>query len=335
MRQLLKIIAISLLALSSTYAQVIETDRGKIEFLGLKSWDAKTLLDSIRNLNPGQPIHACAAEMKNEFGFLEVSNVTHLKSWSDLSTMHSVITVVEKSDGDKLKYLPSPPDSFEILDDYFEPSQVIAKNRMNFEAIINTYSLIESGHIDSAKTVLHFYGSDYESVKSYYDFMLNKKDLQDMNLALWILNNDANIHNRQVALTILLNFSEYDITWWTLLNIQRYKNAKYRVASSDVLRKLSEHPRPIDWTNSYLAIKSIINGTNLWAFGTTLDALAKTKISSDLSDRILHDSSGLLISSLKAEHEGTRESAKIFVQQISGDTVLKTSTDCIQWLEEF
>jgi hypothetical protein len=156
-----------------------------------------------------------------------------------------------------------------------------------------------------------------------------------MNLDLWVLENDSNDNNRKIALAILLNFSRYDEVWWTVMNLQRYEEQMFSLLVMNVLREFNNNPRRIDWTPAINSIKYILNGTNLFAFKTTLEVLTGTKISSDLSKYLLENSSELIMAYLNAEHEDTRETAVKFIKQICGDDKIKTADDCKAWLQKF
>jgi hypothetical protein len=71
------IIVIILLVYSSPYSQVINTNLGKIEFVGLKSMTPKAVVDSIIKLHPHMPIHGCVENMEHDFGFSEVSSISY------------------------------------------------------------------------------------------------------------------------------------------------------------------------------------------------------------------------------------------------------------------
>ena len=103
MRKNQLIILMTFVMVSFINGQVFETERGKIELLGLKKWNAQTLLDSMKSLNPDKPVHACSGQMKLDFGFVEVSSIFYIDDYNDLSTMYSVVTVIEDNENGKIK----------------------------------------------------------------------------------------------------------------------------------------------------------------------------------------------------------------------------------------
>ncbi len=335
MRKNQLIMLITFVMVSFINGQVFETERGKIELLGLKKWNAQTLLDSMKSLNPDKPVHACSGQMKLDFGFVEVSSIFYIDDYNDLSTMYSVVTVIEDNENGKIKYLQKPSDSLAVLEEYTVFAKTIENNRSLYSVGLRTYTLVKTGKLDSAQSSLATYNLNSETMKPFWDFLLSKNNISDMNTALWILNNDSNILNRRIALAILLNFDEYDSVWWTLMNLQRYEDQQLSMSAISVLRTFSKSPRKINWTPAISMIKYILNGTNLYAFQNTLDVLTKTSISPELSNDLLENSCELILSYLNAEHDQTREIAVNFVRQIGGNEELKDSNDCKKWLMHF
>ncbi|MFZ1289419.1 MAG: hypothetical protein WAR79_04985 [Melioribacteraceae bacterium] len=313
-------------------SQVFETERGKIEVLGLKKWDAQKLIDSMKALNPNKPIHACAAEMKYNFGFIEVSALTYIEDFSDLSSMYTIVTIIEDNESSKVKYLSKPNDSLAILKEYKICDSLIKSNQMLYFVGLQMYYLVKEGNLDSAKHQLDNYGIEFEKVKPFWDYLLSKNNIEDMNLALWVLKNDSNISNRIIALSILLNFGNYDAVWWALMDLQRYEDQQLSIPTIEILRAFNSSPRKIDWTPAINSIKYILNGTNLFAFQGTLELLTSTEISPDLSKCLLENSSELIQTFLNAQHAKTREIAIKFIKQISGNNEITTAEDCKVWL---
>lgn len=321
--------------MSIVSAQVFETERGKIEFLGLKKWDAQTLLDSMKYLSPNKPIHACAGQMKSDFGFTDVCSYFHIKDYNDLSTLYSVVTIIEDNIDGKIIYLKRPVDSLALLKQYRDCADILNNNPSLYFAGIQTYHLYKEGNIDSAKNSLATFSIKSKEVMPFWEYLLSKKNIDEMNLALWVLNNDLNLMNRKVALAILLNFSNYDSIWWTVLNLQRFKDSQLSSPAISTLRALGKSPRKVNWGPATASIINIINGTNLFAFQITLEILTKTEISPELANSLLKNSSELIISYLNAKHDITREVAIKFIQQVSGEKDLKNSNDCKMWLTQY
>jgi hypothetical protein len=116
MKKILFVFSIFVLC-SSTFSQVFETGIGKVEIIGLKKWQAKTLLDSVHSLYPNTPLHGCVAELKKDFGFVEVSSIAYPMG---NRKFYNVVTIVEDNSQGKIQYLPKQNDSLDILPEYFK-----------------------------------------------------------------------------------------------------------------------------------------------------------------------------------------------------------------------
>ena len=314
---------------------VFETERGKMEILGLKKWTAEQLLDTMKALKPNKPLHACAAEMKYNFGFPEVSSLMYIEDFSDLSSMYTVVTIIDENDEDKIKYLDIPTDSLELLQQYQVCDSLLSQNPMIQFVGPQTYHLYKNRMLDSAKVILSRYKMEIKTIEPFWKFLETKNTISDLNLAMWIINYDSNPSNRKIAISILLNFKEFDSVWWTLMNLQRDKDDRLSGLAINALRTFSEAPHKIDWSPAIIPIKYIINGTKLFAFQNTLEVLTKTKISTNIANKLLDGSYELLLAYLNAEHDKTREVAINFVRQISGDEELDNAKACKKWLKRF
>lgn len=232
--------------------------------------------------------------------------------------------------------MSKPSDSLAVLEQYKTGISLIKNDQLTYYAALKTYSLFNQGKIDSAESKLNNSGLNIEKIKPFWEFIQLKKNIEDMNLALWVLGNDSNENNRKIALAILLNFSNHDAVWWAVMNLQRYEDQMFSLLAMSVLIELNKnYSHKIDWTPAVGSIKCIMNGTTVFAFKSTLEVLAGTKISPDLSKYILENSSDLIMAYLNAEHEDTRETAVKFIKQICGDDKIKTADDCKAWLQKF
>jgi hypothetical protein len=138
-----------------------------------------------------------------------------------------------------------------------------------------------------------------------------------------------------MALAILVNFNNYDVAWWTLMNLQRSRNFQISMDSMEILRLLIEKPKDINWAPAVPAVRSILAGSNLMAYWSTLEVLVKTNISSQLASQLLRGNKDLLIEYLDAQHKPTRELAIQFVKHMSKGKVTDDPLKCKEWLSKF
>ena len=326
------IIAITILVYSSLYPQVINTNLGKIEFIGLKSMSPKTLVDSIAKLIPGRPIHGCAGAMEHDFGFSEVSSILYPMG---KGKFYDVVTIIENDSAKRIKYLDTPKDTLATLRSFKSLESIINNRKTYFPALIMYYKIQKDGYPDSAKAIADQFGLNTESLRIFCRFLNEHQSVKDLNLALWLLNNDSNLINDKAALAILVNFKNYDVVWWTLMNLQRSKNIQISMNSLEILRLLIEKPKDVNWGPAVSAIRSILAGTNLFAYWNTLEVLVKTNISSNLTNQLLNGNKDLLIEYLNAQQKQTREPAIQFVKHMSNGKATDDPLKCKEWLSNF
>ena len=322
---------IVLLFSSINYSQVIEIERGKIEIVGLKQFTPTTLIDSLAKLHPGKPVHACASSMKKDFGFFDVSSTLHRMEGRKY---YYIVTVIENDSLNNINYLEDPIDSLAILSEYKDVEEILSNRRTYLPGLLKYYKLIESENIDSAKVLAGNYGLDSTTVKIFSNFLTKHKAIKDLNLALWILNNDSNPVNNKIALSIITNFDNYDIVWWTLMNLQR-RHSRFFMTAMEVLQVLSEKPRNIDWSPVAPGIRNILAGTNLFTFWMTLEILVKTNISPTLANDILKNNKQLLLDYLDIQHKITQDVVISFIRQISNTNKELSIQECKKWLVEY
>ena len=91
-----------------SHAQVMDTDQGKVEFVGLKKWSTTMLTDSLAICAPkGHGLWGCASELVGNLHFADASVIRYPEG----SAFYSVITVVEPQDSARIQYRSKPSGS--------------------------------------------------------------------------------------------------------------------------------------------------------------------------------------------------------------------------------
>lgn len=325
------IISIILFICSTIFSQVLDIERGKLEFIGLKSMTAQALVDSLYTLYPGKPIHACAGSMEEDFGFARVSSI--LFPLQDRKYYY-VVTIIEDDSANRISYLNDPKNYLETIESFNEITDMVIDQKIYFPALLRYYIIYKDGFTDSAKTLAEKFRLDIQSLEVFSKFLKEHQSIEDLNLALWLLNNDSNIINIKIALAILTNFSNYDIVWWTLMDLQRSRNAQISMNSMELLRLLMEKPRNVNWGPAVPSIKNILAGSNLFAYWSILELLVKTNISPQLAKQLLKDNKDLLNNYLSAHHSQTRNLAVEFIKHMSNNNVSDNPDECKEWLSK-
>jgi hypothetical protein len=304
------------------------TDQGKLEILGLKKWNAQTLVDSMKTLAGAKPLHACAGQMVHDFGFAEVSVMFVAKDYT-------VACIIEDNSDGKLNYLKPSADKLPIMNDYKGIAEILENNFKIYNIGLQTYKMVKKGELDKAESRISNYKDMAKDIETFWKFLKSKNKVSDMNLAFWVLNNDSNIMNSCIAMAILTNFVEYDAVWWEMLNLQRVKNDTMRYFAATLMQNMNDDIRTVDWEAAVVPIKYLLSGTNLFLFYNIVGILTKTEISQGLAERVLSGSTRILNLYLNGSHEVTRKIAINFIRQISGDENLTSAEDCKKWLKQF
>lgn len=315
MKNLFLLIFLSIFAfIDFTYAQVVETERGKVEFVGLNNWSVDALVDTLRSISPDQSLHACAADLRYKLGFADASAIGYFND----GDLYTVITVIEPQDKKYINYLDEPSDSLETVSDWKDGIELLENDFQGFNIAIQNYGSVLFDGKKSAKENLPDW-INAENVERVWNFLLDHNSRYDMNLALWILNSDKNYKNRVIASSILANFSEYDLTWWILLDNMRYPDARVSGTSMAVINSLSQtNPKDVNWKPALHSVQHLLRGTNLFAYNTTLDVLPKTGLNKDLAKDLLRDEliQKLLRAYLDAEFKNVREYGQQFLASV-------------------
>ena len=312
--------------------QVVEVERGKVEFVGLEQWTVPALVDTLRALEPDRPLHACAAVLKQRLGFSDAS----VMSYPDENGMYTVVTVIEPQDSVRVRYQPTPSDTMRAIPVWQEALSLFKGGFGAFHMGLQFYGSFLTGHPDSARAQISDLAdyADPEKVETLWGFLQSHNREEDKELALWTLTRDGNEKNRVVAVAILANFPGSDLVWWRLVDALRDSSASVRSMAQAVLSTFWQHvPRPVDWEPAVGSLEWIIGGTNLFAFPSTLELLRRTGISPDLANELLKGNAALLLAYLQAEHDKTRQTARDFFVHLSGHKYDRFQ-QWEQWLEQ-
>jgi hypothetical protein len=306
-----------LLTASLTRGQVVDTERGRVEFIGLKHWTVTGLIDALRAVEPDRPLHACAAVLTDKLGFPDASVIIYPGEGG----MYTVVTVIEPEDSARVRYLRAPGDTMAPVAGWQAAISMFEDDPSVVQMGLLYYGYLLAGKSDSAHSIVTDLAdyTDPVKVNALWGFLQEHGGRKDRELALRTLTNDGNAANRVIAAALLANSADSDLTWWRLVDALRDPDAQVRSTARDVLFTLSMHvPREVDWEPATGSLRWLLNGTNLFAFTATLDLLRRTRVPQRLTGELLSDNAELLLAYLNAEHEMTRQTAQEFLVQLSG-----------------
>jgi len=281
-------------------SQVIETPKGKYEFIGLTSWKPQKLIDTLYAID-----HPCAAILRSKLGFADASVVVYM----DGERPYTVITVLEHQFADHVHYKSKFIDTNKIIESWKDIIQIFEKHPMEYQFGIANFGFVLLKQNDTAISHLPDW-IDINVVKQFWNILQNHNKIEDQQLAIRIINEDGNYENRIAAATMLANFFVNDSTWWILVDALRDPDGRVSQTAQQALSTISKtFPRQVNWCPMVNSIKYLIDGTNLFAFSTIADVLIKTKVSSSLARPLLKDGTDILLDFLKAHHLNEKEIA--------------------------
>ena len=126
--------------------------------------------------------------------------------------LQTTVTLIEPEDGARIQYRPAPA-AAPVLAEWKEALPLTA-NAIVFQAVVQTYPLLAKGKADEAKSLLPNFGVPLEKVQPGWDFLRAHATRKDHELALWVIDHHGDPKHRAVALAVLLNFADADVTWW-------------------------------------------------------------------------------------------------------------------------
>lgn len=329
-----RILATTILSLifhSIIYGQVVETDRGKVEFIGLEQWELNDLTDTLRTISPDRDLSACAADLRYRLGFPAASAIGYLRD----GAIYTVITVIEPQNKDRIKYISSPSDTLPVSPHWELAIQIMEDDLQSFNHALYSYAHVLAEGKESARSSLSDW-VDKENVEAMWDFLQDHNSPEDHEVALWTLKSDGNFINRIVAIAILANFSEYDLTWWTLANSLRDPADRVSGAATTVIGAMARaDPKSVNWEPAFSSLQYLMQGTNLFAYNTVLSILPKTGITRKLATQLLNDDSkSLLLAYLEAENEQVQKYGQSYLSVFLDDNQEK-EPDWIETLHRY
>ncbi len=307
------LVTVIILFLSSIcYCQVIDTQFGKAEVLGLKHLKLQELLDLLSVKAPEISVDKCASTLK-KIGFPDASIMRY---YDEDGKFYSVVTIIEREYSKFVKYKNPLQYTLSTKKQWGKAIGIYNNNPIEFQIGLLKYkSDIVETNFDKQKILKDL---NKKVVIELWNFLKNRDRERDKDMAIWILNNDGNYLNRIIASMILINFPESDLVWWSLIDALRDPVGRVCSTSELVLKYfISNNRRKINWQPAVKSLNYLINGTNPFVFSTILKIISETDVSENIIKYLFRESKGyLVLSYLKAQHEKERAIAYDFLKKI-------------------
>jgi hypothetical protein len=307
-----------LMLVSLASAQVLPTPEGKVEFIGLHHWTPEQVRDTLAALDVPLTSGACAAVLELEVGFPQAA--VNRYSYTDSSSLnHSVITLVEPEESDRVRYLPPPADSLGPRERWSEAYDFLEGSR-GWAWNVGVQYRDRPPPPDLWDRLEGVDTMDFHAVR---DFLQRHTTEDDLQLALETLDHDRNGLSRIIAVGILGGFPQRQESLHAVVRAARGFGQRDwgRAKAAGMLRELSANPtEAIDWYPVAEDLSALMSGTNLFAFMPILELLARTGLPPELTKQLLAGGSPLVIDHLAAESPHPRQAARLFLERVSGES---------------
>lgn len=315
-------------------AQIIETPEGRVEFIGLHHWTPEQVRDTLAALRPDVPLSsgACAGVLQMQAGFPQAA-VNRFAASDGHFEEHVVITLVEPEEHARVRYFVPPVDSLPSQERWSAAHELIFGGSWGWTAATQFRDRpIPEGYLERLGNPDTM---DFHAARIFLDAHATEEDYR---LALETLARDRNGRNRVVAIGILGSFPEREETWHALIRAARGFGVEDwgRGQAAMAIGILAPRaPESMDWSPVEDDLSALIGGTNLFAFMPLLEVLARTGLSAEMTSRLLAGGPPLLMDHLAAESPIPKQSARRFLEKVSGESYGDDVEAWRNWIDGF
>jgi hypothetical protein len=320
----LRLITASLLC-AGIHAQVVDTDKGRLEFLGLESCSPQKLIATFQEKYRG---HFCAATLKEDLGFAEAAVLLFG------NPPVTVVAVVEREHAARVRYKAAPEGTGFVPAGWEAGAALVEKEGMAFQAAVVQFPLVLAKDADAGAAALagSWEAEDIQRARAIWIMLRERSTPADCTRALWCLDHDAHVPVRQLAAAVLMNFHRDDAAWWALADGLRDSDDRVKMTCQQALAALAKHvARPVDWKPAVPAVRAVLDGTNLTAFGALARALVATGVAPELAPDLLAGAGHALLVHANADRESLREGAVAVLERLRGKK-LSGDESWAQWV---
>ncbi len=302
-------------ATQGVHNETLETPEVRLELIGLKRWTLAMIRDSLARYAPGDSLtsHACAAILRGKLGFADASVEYYPAGFDGRTKGYFAVPLVEPQDSARVRYRARPRDSIPDRADWAVAIAIFRKQNQAFQSAIQWPSFL-LGRIDPDSIEPRL-----APARPLLEFLRRHRTEADRLSALWTLAHDGNSQQRAVAAVVLAGFPESDSTWWALADALRDQDGMVSATASQVLSTLSRSAaKPVNWAPMVDEVRAVLDGTNLFAHNSLLDALAATRVGPSLASALLRGGGELVLAKRRSEDSTGARAALRFLRQVSG-----------------
>lgn len=304
-----------------------------LEFIGLKTYTAQQIVDSMRAKQPeaiigARVLNACSAVMQRDLGF-EYSSTNYVRP------NYGYITLIESKRDYGIIEKEIPKDTIPTYSHW----NIEGKDLSDFTNQTALHFLIQFLRTDGEKINMKMkilynqFAEDWE--KKFSNGLvdhINSLDLTtELPKARQVLRSDGNFVNRYWALLIMMRTVPNDEDLKLMFDQYYYDDNRLKSYTTYVLREVLKLRNGVPWSQYSVQIHNLINGAAIWDYGKILEYLTENKIDSGLAQNILDPVSPILKDYLNAYEEDNSKKALDFIKLLSSSTV-KNKEEANEWL---
>jgi hypothetical protein len=266
--------ALAVFTLPSFAQNVVQEDGNTIEFIGLKKWTVKQLQDSVRKHDPKGKLGFCAAILKHNLKFCDVSVIDYYRNDT---TDDEVITVIEPQDSllvkrnalfegaDTLQY-----EWYDFSDKYRKYSSETAlaqrtrlltddSARIELEKVVKRVRTIDNVIFHEIRTLLR-------------TNPVNIKNLSQITYTSW------DPYSRGVAILAMAGLPDNDTCLASIVHgLLDIAPSSVVPAKTSLLFVLKYRKNQIHLPPLYNDLRRLVNGTNLLAYSEVMKLISLGK----------------------------------------------------------
>ena len=319
-------------------SQVVETPTGPLEFIGLKTWTAQQLWDSIAALTPGASAHACMAVLRNHFGFEDAL----VAAFPDENNLRWVAFVSEGKDGEDPFFYTSPSTSYPLNKTEKQLDSLFSTWRFLSQIAISSYPYYLKGDIEGAHAVRRSWGADIRrlgagdeidgvdsSTVEYVWSIWNQMHSPEGKEAIFhTLSHNGNDTARRLAVLSLVNFHDDVSIRWKLVELLRDPDQMVAGNAGTVLLTLDHHFRMShNWDPVLPTLRRILSGEGSGNLLTVMQLLRPD------GDTALGGNEDFILAMLSSYTPDIRRVAHEFLKTLSGEDFGMDSKAWRKWIQ--
>lgn len=313
---------------------VIETSPNYyLEFIGLKNYSAKEIVDSMRvkqrkTITGAGVLTACSSVMQKDLGF-EYSSTNYVRP------NYGYITVIESKKDYGIVEKSLPADSLNTISKWNIPGKNLHDYSNQTYLGFYIQFLRTDGKELSMKYKMLYKQFATKEEKAFSDGLIDH--INSLNYAEALpkaretLKSDGNLINRYWSLLIMMKAKPTDEDLKLLFDQYYYQDNNLKMYTSYVLRELLKIRPDVNWNELIKPTQNLISGAAIWNYDVILTYLTDSGFPSSLSDQVLDFRSPILMDYLNAYEPGMSEIAFNFIKTISNGGV-SNKKEANQWL---